>query len=373
MIRDTLAQLLRGRPLTWDRLGCHPSFFLAVCEEEGASGLIHHQLRHTAEFAAWPAQVRRALEQASRADAARELLVRRELTRVLDALADRGVRPVLFKGSALAYTLYPAPSLRSRSDTDLLILQSDTDAVRETMSGLGYAPALLCDGELVFRQFEFAREDEFAVTHALDFHWAISTQSAFATVLTYDELVQRSDPAPALGPNARVPSKVDALLLALMHPVMHHRNQQRLVWAYDVHLLAGSLDSDGLRELAARAIDKRIAAVCARGLREAQDWFGTAVSADILDRLAAAPLGEQPTAAYLAPERSWAQETAANLRGLSRWGDRLRLLKEITLPSPAYMLQAYGVGRSGFARALLPALYLHRGVRGVWRVMSGRK
>ena len=370
---DTLAALLRRGPMTWDRVGCDPDTLLGACRDEEVSGLIYYHLRDTPQFASWPPVVRTALGDASRAAVARELLVQQELRRVLDALAARAVHPVLFKGTALAYTLYPHPSLRSRSDTDLLIRQTDTNTVQEALSALRYTPSLLCDGELLFRQFEWARDDEFGVSHALDFHWAISTQSAFAGVLTYDEISARAVAAPALGASARVPATVDALLLALIHPVMHHQNQQRLLWAYDVHLLALALGLRGFQELVSQATEKRIAAVCAHGLRVAQDWFGTAVPRGILDQLAAAPLSEQPTAAYLTPERSWASETAANLRGLPRWRDRLRLLKEIALPSPAYMLQAYGVGGSGLGKALLPALYLHRGVRGVWRVMSRRK
>jgi hypothetical protein len=35
------------------------------------------------------------------------------------------------------------------------------------------------------------------------------------------------------------------------------------------------------------------------------------------------------------------------------------------------MVEVYGVGRQGMV--LLPMLYVHRCVRGVWRVVSGRK
>ncbi len=373
MSRDTLATLLRGKPLAWDRVGCDPSAFLEACRTEETWGLVYHRMRETPEFSSWPAVVREALEGASRTAVARELLVQRELTRVLDTLGAQSVHPVLFKGSALAYTLYPHPSLRSRSDTDLLIREADTHAVRETLRALGYTPSLLCDGELLFRQFELVRDDEFGVSHALDFHWAISTQAVFADVFIYQELSAQAVPVPPLGPNARAPATVDALLLALIHPAMHHKNEQRLLWVYDVHLLAKALDPGGFNELVNRATPKGIAAVCAHGLRVSRDCFGTAIPPGVLDRLAAAPVSEQPSAAYLAPARSWANETASNLRGLPRWSDRLRLLKEIALPSPRYMLQAYGVGDSGLGKALLPALYLHRGVRGVWRVMSGRK
>lgn len=370
---QTVAGLLAGDPVAWDRAGRDTSALLETCRREEISGLICHRLRDRPASGAWPAALREELEATSRGDAARELLIQRELVRVLDALGARGVRPILFKGTALAYTRYPHPSLRSRWDTDLLIREADIGSVRTALSALGYAAPLQCDGELLFRQFEFSRADEFGQVHALDFHWAISTQAMFADLLTYHEMDPRAVLVPALGTNGRAPGTVDALLLALIHPVMHHRNQQRLVWVYDVHLLASALDGAGFDELVARAGTKGIAAVCAHGLRLSQEWFGTEVPQRALDGLAAVPVSGQPTATYLTPGRTWADETASTLRTLPRWRDRLRLLREITLPSPAYMLRAYGVTQSTLGKALLPALYLHRGVRGVLRVVGGRK
>jgi hypothetical protein len=370
---DTLAALFGPGPMTWDRVALDPGALLDACRDQEVSGLIYHHVRDTPAFASWPRVVRDALADASRAAAARELLVQREIGRVLDALDAHGVHPLLLKGTALAYTVYPHPSLRSRSDTDLLIDGGDIETVQHALTTLGYTRSLLCDGDLLFRQFEWAREDEFGVVHALDVHWAISTQAAFARVLTYDEMAARAVEAAALGGNARVPATMHALLLALIHPAMHHQNQRRLLWGYDVQLLARRLDSRAVQELVDHAIARGVAEVCAHGLRTAQGWFGAAVPREALDRLAAAPLSGQPSAAYLAPARTWKDDTVANLRGLPRWRDRLRLFREIAAPSPAYMLQAYGVGGSGLGRALLPALYVHRGVRGLWRVISGRK
>jgi hypothetical protein len=145
------------------------------------------------------------------------------------------------------------------------------------------------------------------------------------------------------------------------------------LWTYDVHLLAAALKPADLEDLVRRATEKGIAAVCAHGLRTARDGLGTALPQRVLDALAAVPAQGQPTAAYLRAGRSWAQDTTASLRALTRWRDRLRLLREIALPSRGYMLRAYGLRDTAAARTLLPALYLHRGVRGALRVIRGRK
>ncbi|MFI5280415.1 MAG: nucleotidyltransferase family protein, partial [Gemmatimonadales bacterium] len=78
-------------------------------------------------------------------DVAVELVRGREITRVLGALHARGIQPILLKGTPLAYSVYDAPALRPREDTDLLIRFEDCDIVRQVMRGLGHAAPAYCD------------------------------------------------------------------------------------------------------------------------------------------------------------------------------------------------------------------------------------
>lgn len=373
--RPDLSALITGERLAWSALGLTAEAFLALCAEEGVSGLVHRSLeRDAAAHAARavPPEVTAALAEAWHADTARELLRARETTRVLDALAAADVRPILMKGTALAYGWYAAPALRPRSDTDALVARHDVEPTRRVMAQLGYRPSLACDGELLFRQFEMAREDEFGICHAFDFHWNVSMQSAFADLLTYDELRGAAGSVPALGANARAAGPIHALLLACVHPVMHHGNEQRLIWAYDVHLLASGLSPDQWTHFGNLARGKRVGQVSARGLAAARARFGTAVPGAVLDALAAASPHE-PSAEYLEPGRRWADELASNLRGLARPSDRWRLLREILLPPPAYMLRSYGLAPGGPGLLLLPALYMHRVVAGGLKLVRGQK
>jgi hypothetical protein len=90
----------------------------------------------------------------------------------------------------------------------------------------------------------------------------------------------------------------------------------------------------------------------------------------VMVRLATA--AGEASALYLQPNRSWGDELIASLRGLPRWRDRVRLLREVTLPGPTYMLKAYGLP-SWPGTALLPVLYVHRFVAGGWKVVAGQK
>lgn len=364
-----LAAFLRGERVGWSALGLTAAGLLDLCETEEITALLHQRLRH-AGGDDWPPSVHEELERGAHAAAARELLRRREVTAVLDTLAAAGVYPIVLKGTALAYSVYDAPFSRPRADTDLFISQHHIDTVRRRMATLGYSATPYCDE--VFSQFELARIDAYGVDHAFDFHWKISTQSTFADLLEYDQLASRSIALPALGSHCRTACRVDALLLACVHPVMHHRNVERLIWTYDIHLLASRLSDHEFGSLAMLAIGKRVAAIVAHELTLARSRFGTRIPQGVLAKLEKMGTSE-PSAVYLRDRRRWHDELASNLRGLPSWQERFRHLRDVLLPSPSYVLSRYGVTPRSPGALLLPALYLHRAAHGLVKVLAGRK
>jgi hypothetical protein len=213
--------------------------------------------------------------------------------------------------------------------------------------------------------------DRFGIRHVIDIHWKISTQPVFADVLTFDAMHARAIPVPALGSSALAPGFVDALLLACIHPAMHHQNVERIIWTYDTHLIASRLTRDDFVEFVRRARDKRIARVCAHALRRAQARFCTQVPADVVRELSDA--GDEPSAEYLASDRKWRHELRSSVRALPTFGARIKLLRDVLLPPPSYMLGAYGLRGKPLAQLLLPALYAHRNARGAWRILTGKK
>ena len=305
-------------------------------------------------------------------DVARELLRQREILSVVEALARAGIEPILLKGTPLAYTIYGSPVERPRGDTDLLIRPEQLEGVRAVMASLEYETTVYCDGELLFGQFEVARDDEFGVRHAFDFHWKISTQTVFADMLTFDELAAGSVGVPALGPHARTAGAVHALLLACVHPVMHHRNEAVTLWIRDVHLLTSRLSQDELDRFVDLARQKRMAAIVARQWRLARERFGTTIDDLTIGRLTER-IVDEPSAVYLRSGRRWHDELRSSLGGLPVWSDRLKLLREVVFPSASYMRRAYNISAGPVGSALLPPLYVHRGVKGIYKVLAGKK
>jgi hypothetical protein len=365
-----LATLLRGEPTSWTGLATSADAFVAACAEQDLTPLIYRTL--ATDGSGWPGDVIGRIAGQARTQVGVEMARTRETRQALDALAAAGVPALIFKGTALAHAIYPHPSLRPRNDTDLLVRPADRDAARTALEGAGYTATTYCDGEVLFRQYELQREDALGITHALDVHWGLSTQALFADLFDFDELEAGSVAIPALGNHARAFGPVHALLCACVHPTMHHHNEERLIWAYDVHLLGARLSPSDWRHFADTASAKSVAAICRNALQRAVDRLGTRVPRDVLARLDAAAARGEPSARYLEAGRRWGDELASSLRAL-RWRDRLRLVREVAFPAPRYMLAAYGVSGARFGAALLPALYAHRGVRGLWKVLTGRK
>jgi hypothetical protein len=350
-LTDAFAAVLRGETVGWGSVGATAADFAAACREQDLMGLVYRRLSGSG-WRNWPRDVRTAVEREARAAAAAELLRKREVTVALNGLAAHGIRPILLKGTPLAYTVYESPSQRPRGDTDLLIPRDQVNRAREVMARLGYGATNYCDGELLFRQFELARADRFGVDHRFDVHWQISTQAAFADLLSYAELDAEAVPVPGLGPNARAAGPIHALLLACVHPAMHHRNVERLIWLYDIQLLAARLRPADLERFAELAIDRGVAAICASELARARARLGADIPPHIMARMSRT--AGEPTTVYLEPGRRWHHELVANIRGLSRWSDRHDCCARSLSPIPRTCF-----GRTG-SRAARPALRGYR-------------
>jgi len=290
--------------------------------------------------------------------AAIESLRLTDVREVLTALASHGVVPLIVKGTALAYSIYDAPELRPRCDTDLLIGTNDLDRVRAALVPLRFRERLTSGDELGVRQKTFERVDRFGLTHGYDVHLDIANPATVARTLTYEEMRSRAIDLPRIAAGAIAPSLVDSLLYACIHRVVHHHASDRLMWLYDVHLLANHLSVDQWSEFWSRAKERRIVTICKVTLDDARHWFGGE------DFGANAPaVGDEPSAAFLVRDRTRGAVLATELKALT-WRERMTRLWQLAFPPPAFVMQSFGVRN----RAALPALYVWRVLRGLGRL-----
>jgi hypothetical protein len=367
-----IGQILSGRSVEWP-YGPDPAAvdrFLDAARLHDVQPLLHQRLRAAAPVGRWPSEVAEHLAQAAGAQAALECLRHGELAHVLHTLSDRGLSPLVMKGAALAHTHYPSPAYRPRGDTDLLLPADARGAARRALEDLGYEPVNVTSGALVSYEFTMTKTDRWGVEHLVDVHWRVNNRQAFASTLSYDELAAAAVTVADLG--ARVLAPAHALLLACMHRVTHfgapffdggqHQFGDRLIWLYDIHLLASAMPQAESIEFERLAVDRSMAAVCLDGLCRAAGVFATELPANLVAGLTAASQTERGASPF-AHGRLAAM--AHDLRTLPRWRDRLRLVLEHFLPPADYMLRKY----PAHGRAWLPWLYVRRATGGGWGLL----
>jgi hypothetical protein len=332
---------------------------LASADDHGVLPL----LADAAAAARWDKEIVAAMRPALAAETALAMLRERELHRVLASLAAHGVTPLLLKGAHLAFAVYRSPDRRPRLDTDLLIKDDDREAVQTSLKSLGYERQPFVSGDIAFTQFQFWRLDESGARHTLDVHWRIANPRVFADRLIYGELMRDAIALPQLGPHAFAPSMPHALLIACLHRTAHHGTSTRLVWLYDIHLIASRLTEGDWIAVIDKARRRGLASVIAAGLVDATERLATVVPRPVLDALhAEAPAAHPDVQAFLRgtpPKLLVALSDWCHIRG---WRSRLRFALEHLFPSADYMRYRYDP-RSD---AALPFLYAHRIVTGAW-------
>jgi hypothetical protein len=290
---------------------------------------------------------------ANRVDALIDHLSTRELRRVLGRLEAAGLAPLVFKGAALAHTHYPQSWMRPRLDTDILIAPESRARAIEILRDHGYQEAPVASGSLVSYQAMFVRSAEVDTEQVIDLHWQLTNPQLVAQTLSHAELLARADRITfADGGGMRVPSPVDALLIACLHRAAHHADADDLIWLYDIHLIASRLDTRQWSAFVAAAIGRSVAAISARGLSLARSRFDTRVPDEVMRQLL---ITDERSAIFLRRDLRPIDRLAADLASLGP-RQRARLLREHVFPPAAYVRAKYGVQ----SRALLPALYAYR-------------
>jgi hypothetical protein len=353
-LRAALRALLRGENAPWaaSATDSDAAQLIESIEQNGLAPLVYSLPSD------WP--VRSALREIAIRAAAGETSRLIDLRAVLEAFAAGGIRVLIIKGTGLAYDLYPSPEWRPRGDTDLLIAESDLDAVRTILHARGYSSPVTSGDTLAVRQQSFTRGG-----HVYDVHWDVSNSPIIRDALPFEELLGRAIAVPRIAPNALAPSHVDALLLACIHRVVHHHDIERLIWLYDIHLLREAMNPDEHAHFWRLAADRRVVAICERSIDLADEWFAASSRNRASDFLTDEERArDEPSAAFLDHDRSRGSVLTGDLKALS-WRERFRRMRELALPPIAFMRQSFPSAPT----AVLPALYIWRGVRGVLRLL----
>lgn len=367
-LRAWLASALRGERPAWkgDAVAAEALYGCAVTE--GVAALVHAN----GATDALPKAVAARFAAFERGRVIASLPEQAELARVVHALAQAGVPTLLLKGGALAQWLYPSAHLRPRVDIDLLFVdEAAVERGEAALRPLGYAATDPSAGPRTGYERSLHRTDANGQAHHVDAHWRLSNLAVFADALHWDDLAPAAIALPAIDPAARGPGPVHALLHACVHRIANlpaepgsNAHGDRLLWLYDIDLLARRLAPDKVESLRRIAIERGLAGACADGLRHAQAAFATPLPEAAMRSLEEAAHGESFDVGKA--RQRWYQEWR-NLRAVSP-RERLAWARERLFPNADYMRDQYpSKGAAGLAWA-----YLRRLGHGVRIALRGR-
>jgi hypothetical protein len=344
---------------------------LYLAELHGVEALLFAALEDNPLRTAAGGWLRHLLKHKVQRDAARELLRKVAIRKILPELAAADVPVLLLKGAALAYTVYPQPYLRSRGDLDLLIPEHQKSDANAALVTAGYEPQhhLREAGSFQLTYFPPAAD---VGADAIDLHEQLNDHRIFTPLLPFDRLFASSMPVQALGPHARSPCPVDMMLHAAMHRAANFTTvyraagesfiePNRLIWLYDVHLLANAFTRQDWTRLAEFAEQHSIRQVCWDTLQSTASAFRTSIPADIARRLGTAA-AKEPSAAYL--RTGLANKLLTDIRAQPNLRARWQLAASYALPAPDFVRQKYDQKKN----APLPVLYVLHIVRGIARL-----
>lgn len=326
---------------------------------------------HPARLAGWPASVADQVREEARSQTFWEASHQQAIARLIAALAERGIRAAVTKGTALAYSLYDNPAVRRRGDTDLFVLcsgprsgpapRSDREAARAALRAAGFAPCQPLRG--LQESWECISGEGFG--HEIDLHWRMSSSLTIASALDAIDPAAGWIALPRLAPQACAIGPVQNLILGCLNMASHRtfgyfverdrlREGNRLIWAIDLYRLGAAFGPAQWDELARLARLSGTGEVIRQGLAFTRQVLGLDLADDYLARLGD-PAAPQTVACYL-QSATKAQRLKMDWAAASNWQERWELLQRHTFPGKQVMLERFP-DAGGWP---LPALYARR-------------
>jgi len=345
-----------------------------LAQREGVAPALYY----TQESAGWPLGLPLHLREELRADclkaAGSNLLIYRELSRILSALQSElpHISLVLLKGAALANTVYPSIALRPMTDIDLLLRREHLESAVEALRSIGYrdvAPEMT-PGLSRKTHFQVALKGGPRGYVITELHWSLVGGEGDWRSPDLDWFWAETEPWHMLEESGKSGTPLSALqlrptahlLYLAAHLMLQHGGARaRLLWEYDIHLLLTQcerrLDWEELRH---RARELRWAPALRAALARSHENFGTPLPEGFLRDL---ETDEDDRSRSLVQSKNHPVQTRAiatwsYLRTLN-WRTRLQRARSALWPTAAYVRWRYRPR----PKCLWPLCYPYRWLR----------
>ena len=270
------------------------------------------------------------------------------LQRLLGALAQRQVFPIMLKGTALAYSVYGDPAMRARGDSDLLVRAEERAIAREALAQIGFE--LMAGPHGLLHQETWQARLGASSPHLFDLHWKAFDSPILQAVLPDAEIRTGATLLPRLCDSALAPRPLHTMLHAAINQATHKRSGifvgqerlqagPRLIWGWDIVLLARQFSAADWAELVRLASGRRIAAVCLAALELACRIDPEAVPETVLDRLRA--MADSADLQHYLAEPDPVRRFRRDLHAIPSWRGRVAFALAQALPDTAHLRQKY--------------------------------
>lgn len=247
--------------------------FLSLLRPHWIYPLIAFHLRSWPEECRPPQEIREYLERISLSATARTLLAGQQIHVVTRAMKEAGVPVILLKGSALARTVYPDPTLRQSSDIDMIVLPDVIPAAEAVLEKLGYT----CPAK-IFHIYPYADHHEkfFAPGKGLrlQLHWATANEFGLFSDTWLDAAFSRRITVNSGGVSFDTFCPADQLLYLVFHDAFQHR-MIRLDWIGDIARVMQLISSrEEWEELIRQSVENNVRIPLEHCLAAARFWSG---------------------------------------------------------------------------------------------------
>jgi Uncharacterised nucleotidyltransferase len=171
----------------------------------------------------------------NRLELAQNLILERELQQLLHAFNEARISILLFKGPALAYTVYPEAYLRTYHDIDMLIRPEDLPRAHEMLLQMGFTfyeeyRANVTNSKRTGFNYVLSRSDSW-LEIPIELHTA-PHPSEIGTDFAVESLWLKAQQIEILGEPTLTMHPIDHLLYLCWHYRFH--SFTRLLWFYDL-------------------------------------------------------------------------------------------------------------------------------------------
>lgn len=348
----------------------------ALCETARAGGLapLLHAVLRSSEWV--PDIVDDCLRGAYQETAVYMGLMSVELNRVLGLLVDARLPAILLKGAALGDALYGNPALRPMTDLDLLLRKQDMPAAMDALKRGGYRSVgvEVRPGHTLDFENELVLRSSGAPSLAVELHWRLLDSPFYQDQLDEDWFWNTAQPARVAETQALVLGLEANILHLSAHYVLHHKAQGTR-WICDIAGLVEQSAAGGAIDwqlVLSKAAEFRLVSSVQIVLQQLEADWKSSIPEEVVRAALRLPVsGEEQRVVHwmLSERRPVVQRFWADLASMPGWRQRASFLLANLFPSPAYMMERYGLPDPKLA----PLAYPYRWAIGLLELATSRR